>query len=69
MKSAWLVSVALPIEATSAADAVREYWKYVEQLGSAGLPTFVSPVGDELAMSVYLLDEPTNLDPEEDGEL
>lgn len=66
MKSAWLVSVALPIEAATAAEAVREYWRYVEQLGSAGLPTFVSPVDDELAMTAYLLDAPTNLDPEEE---
>lgn len=66
MKSAWLVSVALPIEADTPAEAVAEYWRYIAQLGGSGLPTFVSPVDDELAMTAYLLDKPTNLDPEED---
>lgn len=63
---AWLVSVDLPIEAPSPAEAVRLFWSYVRQLGPRELPAFVSPAGDELAMQAYLLGEPANLDPEED---
>lgn len=62
----WLVSVCLPIEAGTPAEAVRAFWGYVGQLGAAQLPTFVSPSGDELAMQAYLLGEPTDLDPEQD---
>lgn len=62
----WLVSVDLPIEAESAAEAVREFWTYVVRLGPRELPAFVSPVNDELAMQAYVLGELTNLDPEED---
>jgi hypothetical protein len=58
--------VALPIEADSPEEAVKEYWRYVNQLGSDELPTFVSPVDDELAMTAWLTDGPTNLDPEEE---
>jgi hypothetical protein len=65
-RQAWLVSVALPIEAASPAEAVREYWRYVEQLGGEELPAFVSPVGNELAMTAWLMGAETNLDPEED---
>ncbi|HLL68271.1 MAG TPA: hypothetical protein VK453_21520 [Micromonosporaceae bacterium] len=64
----WLVSVALPIEAGTPAEAVQAFWTYVEQLGPSQLPAFVSPSGDELAMQAYLLGEPANQDPEEDDE-
>ena len=63
---AWLVGVDLPIEADSPAEAVRRYWSYLRELGPAQLPTFVAPMGDELAMRAYLLDGPAALDPEED---
>lgn len=62
----WLVSVALPIEAESPAEAVREYWRYLAELGSSELPAYVSPVGDELAMTAWVADAPAPLDPEED---
>ncbi|MFI5493088.1 hypothetical protein [Actinoplanes sp. NPDC051859] len=65
-KQTWLVSLDLPIEATSPADAVRQFWSYVLELGPAELPTFVSPSGDELAMQAFVLGEEANLDPEED---
>lgn len=65
-KKSWLVNVALPIEADSAAEAVGEYWRYVGELGSAELPAYVSPVGDELSMIPFVAGEVANLDPEED---
>jgi hypothetical protein len=65
-KSDWLVSVALPIEAATAAEAVRSFWSYVDQLGPRELPAFVSPARDELAMRAFVLGEPAHLDPEED---
>ncbi len=65
VKRGWLVSLDLPIEASTPAEAVREFWAYAMQLGPAELPAFVAPVGDELAMQAYLLDGPTNLDPED----
>jgi len=64
--STWLVSVDLPIEADSPAEAVRRFWSYVRELGPRELPAFVSPSGDELAMQAYVLGEQANLDPEED---
>ncbi|HEV8571409.1 MAG TPA: hypothetical protein VGQ92_30650 [Actinoplanes sp.] len=64
----WLVSLDLPIEATSPAEAVRQFWSYVLELGPAELPTFVSPSGNELAMQAFVLGEEVNLDPEEDEE-
>jgi len=64
----WLVSVDLPIEATSPAEAVRRFWSYVMELGPRELPAFVSPSDDELAMQAYVLGEHTNLDPEEDDD-
>jgi hypothetical protein len=64
----WLVSLDLPIEATSPAEAVRQFWSYVLELGPSELPTFVSPSGDELAMQAFVLGEEANLDPEEDEE-
>ncbi len=65
-RTSWLVSLDLPVEAGSAAEAARRFWQYVRELGPGELPTYVAPVGDELAMRAYLLGEPTNLDPEED---
>ncbi len=66
VRPSWLVSLDLPIEAASPAEAVAQFWAYVAELGPGQLPAFVSPTGDELAMQAYLLDEPVNLDPEED---
>jgi len=66
-RSTWLVSLDLPIEASSPAEAVRLFWSYVMELGPRELPTFVSPAGDELAMQAFVLGEEANLDPEEDA--
>ncbi|GAA2376444.1 hypothetical protein [Dactylosporangium salmoneum] len=65
-KRTWLVSVDLPIEATSPGEAVRAFWSYVRELGPAELPAFVWPAGDELAMQAYVLGAEANQDPEED---
>ncbi|GAA3335789.1 hypothetical protein GCM10020358_05460 [Amorphoplanes nipponensis] len=65
-RQTWLVSLDLPIEAATPADAVRQFWSYALELGPAELPTFVSPSGDELAMQAFVLGEPANQDPEED---
>ncbi|MEU7750914.1 hypothetical protein AB0B57_27665 [Micromonospora sp. NPDC049101] len=62
----WLVSLDLPIEAATRAEAVRLFWSYVQELGPRELPTFVSPSGDELAMQAFVLGEQANQDPEED---
>jgi hypothetical protein len=62
----WLVSLDLPIEAPTAAEAVRQFWSYVEDLGPRELPAFVSPSGNELAMQALVAGEPVNLDPEEE---
>ena len=62
----WLVSVAMPIEAGSPAEAVRQFWSYVAELGPAELPTFVWPSGDELAMQAFVLGVEANQDPEEE---
>jgi len=62
----WLVSLDLPIEAASPAEAVRQFWTYVMDLGPRELPAFVSPSGDELAMQAFVLGAAANLDPEED---
>jgi hypothetical protein len=62
---AWLVSLALPIEASTPGEAVREFWSYVAKLGPRELPAFVSPARDELAMRAYVLGAETELDPEE----
>ena len=64
----WLVSVAMPIEAASPADAVRQFWSYVRELGPAELPAYVWPSGDELAMQAFVLGEVANQDPEEEDE-
>lgn len=65
-RSVWFVSVAVPIEAVSPAEAVREFWTYVDKLGPKELPAYVWPLGDELAMQAFVLGAVTNLDPEED---
>lgn len=65
-RSSWLVSLDLPIEADSAAEAVRLFWAYVQELGPRELPAFVSPAGDELAMQAFVLGAEANQDPEED---
>jgi hypothetical protein len=62
----WLVSVDLPIEADSPAEAVQRFWSYVRELGPDELPAFVWPTGDELAMQAYVAGEPHDLDPEDD---
>lgn len=67
-QSVWFVSLALPIEARSAAEAVREFWTYVDKLGPQELPAYVWPLGDELAMRAFVLGAVTNLDPEEDDD-
>jgi len=67
-KTDWMVSLALPIEAASAAEAVREFWTHIGKLGPRELPAFVWPRGDELAMQAYVLGDEANLDPEEDGD-
>jgi hypothetical protein len=65
-KRTWLVSLDLPIEAPSSAEAVRLFWTYVRELGPAELPAFVAPSDDELAMQTFVLGEEASLDPEED---
>lgn len=64
----WLVNISLPIEATSAAEAVRLFWSYVWELGPRELPAFVSPIGNELAMQAFVSGEVANQDPEEDDD-
>ncbi|PZG20760.1 hypothetical protein C1I95_08980 [Micromonospora craterilacus] len=65
-RRSWLVSLDLPIEADSPAEAVRLFWAYVQELGPRELPAFVSPSGDELAMQAFVLGAEANQDPEED---
>jgi hypothetical protein len=65
-RQTWLVSLDLPIEAATPAEAVRQFWSYALELGPQELPTFVSPSGDELAMQAFVLGEEANQDPEED---
>ncbi len=65
-RKTWLVSLDLPIEADSPAEASRLFWSYVRELGPRELPTFVSPSGDELAMRAMVGGEQVRLDPEED---
>lgn len=62
----WLVSVALPIEAPTPREAVREFWRYVDELGAGELPAFVWPTEDETSMLAYVAGEPAPLDPEDD---
>jgi hypothetical protein len=68
VRKPWLVSVAMPIEAASPAEAVRQFWTYVAELGPAELPAFVWPSGDELAMQAFVLGVEANQDPEEEDE-
>lgn len=65
-RQTWLVSVDLPIEAADPGEAVAEFWRFLRELGPGQLPTFVAPLGDELAMRAYLGGEPHDLDPEDD---
>jgi hypothetical protein len=67
-KKPWLVSVAMPIEAVNPAEAVRQFWSHVQELGPAELPTYVWPSGDELAMQAFVLGAEANQDPEEEDE-
>ncbi|GIF10993.1 hypothetical protein [Actinoplanes teichomyceticus] len=67
-KGNWLVSVALPIEAATPAEAVRQFWSHVVELGPRELPTYVWPSGDELAMQAFVLGVEANQDPEEEDE-
>ena len=62
----WLVSVAIPIEAATRAEAVQQFWSHVQALGPAELPAYVWPYGDELAMQAFVLGAEANQDPEED---
>lgn len=62
----WLVSVDLPVEAATPAEAVAEFWSYVRALGPDELPAFVAPADDELAMQAYVAGEPHDLDPEDE---
>jgi hypothetical protein len=62
----WLVSLDLPIEAATPAEAVGIFWSYVQELGPRELPAYVSPSGDELAMQAFVLGAAANQDPEED---
>jgi hypothetical protein len=64
----WLVSIALPIEAINSAEAVRQFWSHVLELGPAELPAYVWPSGDELAMQAFVLGAEANQDPEEEDE-
>ncbi|MGW4465549.1 hypothetical protein [Micromonospora sp. NPDC004704] len=64
----WLVSLDLPIEAASPAEAVGIFWSYVRDLGPQELPAFVSPAGNELAMQAFVLGVEANQDPEEDDD-
>jgi hypothetical protein len=65
-KQTWIVSLGLPIEAATPAEAVRAFWSYVRELGPVELPTYVAPIQDELAMQAYVLGVEANQDPEED---
>ncbi|MEV0650309.1 hypothetical protein AB0I28_34115 [Phytomonospora sp. NPDC050363] len=64
----YLVSVTIPVEASSPAEAARLYWSYVAELGPAELPAFVAPYGDELDMRAYVLGSPHEMDPEEEDD-
>ena len=60
------MSLDLPIEAGTPAEAAAQFWSYLRELGPEQLPVFVAPVEDELAMRAYLAGEPHDLDPEDD---
>ena len=65
LQRTWLVSLDMPIEAATPAEAARQFWTYVHDLGPAELPVFVSPTDDELAMQAFVLGAEANQDPEE----
>jgi hypothetical protein len=65
-KSEWFVSVTLPIEAVSPAEAVREFWTHIDKLGPRELPAYVWPQHDERAMQSYLQGSEAPQDPEDD---
>lgn len=65
-RQTWLVSVDLPIEADTPAQAAAEFWDYVRELGPDELPVFVAPADDELALQAYVAGKPHDLDPEDD---
>ena len=67
-RRSWLVSVALPIEAATPSEAVRQFWSHLLTLGPGELPTYVWPSGDELAMQAFVLGGESNQDPEEGDE-
>ncbi|GAA2699208.1 hypothetical protein ACFY2R_14810 [Micromonospora olivasterospora] len=67
-RRSWLVSVDIPVEAATRAEAVRLFWSYVRDLGPRELPAFVWPAGDELAMQAYVLGAEANQDPEEEDD-
>lgn len=66
-RQTWLVSLDLPIEAATPAEAAAEFWAVLRELGPDQLPVYVAPLDDELAMQAYLAGQPHDLDPEEDG--
>jgi hypothetical protein len=61
-----MVSLALPIEADTPEIAVREFWRYLNEIGPAELPTYVWPPDDELSMMAFVEGGPAPLDPEDD---
>ncbi|MFG1610061.1 hypothetical protein [Actinoplanes sp. NPDC049265] len=67
-RTSWLVSVAMPIEAATPAEAVRQFWTYAAELGPAELPAFVWPSGEDLAMQAFVLGAEANQDPEEEDD-
>jgi hypothetical protein len=56
-RARWIVGVHLPIEASTSAEAVGEFWTYVMELGPRELPAYVHPLGDDLAMREYVAGE------------
>src|SRR6185369_5269921 len=64
-RRSWLVSVDLPIEAATPADAVRQYWSYLRELGPQELPAYVSPTENQLAMQAFVFGDEANQGPEE----
>ncbi len=66
MKQQWLVSLALPIEADTPEGAVREFWRYHNEIAPAELPAYVWPPEDELSMKAFVEGGPAPLDPEDD---
>jgi len=65
LRSDWLVTLSMPIEAVDKAEAVRQFWSYIRSLGPKELPTFVAPYGRELEGTSFLLGVEHEQDPEE----